>query len=235
MESLLFDTNRFSPRKMRLVSIEACRRIAHLLPPVNYLPVIEWVDRYTDRLTDPGRWLDIAQHLATDVPERLPAATASALAAFASLRPDDAPDAATLQVVDARGYEAMVLAGCISPSLTQGRAAQVLQDPQNPSANEVFNRACETEELAIANLVREVFGNPFRPVKVDPVWLAWQDGMLGKLAQGIYEERAFDRLPILADALLDAGCDNEELIQHCRREGGHIRGCWALDLLAGRE
>jgi hypothetical protein len=54
------------------------------------------------------------------------------------------------------------------------------------------------------------------------------------LAQAIYDERAFDRLPILADALLDAGCDNEELLAHLRSEGPHVRGCWAVDLILGK-
>ena len=56
-----------------------------------------------------------------------------------------------------------------------------------------------------------------------------------RMAEGIYTGRAFDRLPILADALLDAGCDNEELIRHCRSDGPHVRGCWAVDLILGKE
>jgi hypothetical protein len=64
--------------------------------------------------------------------------------------------------------------------------------------------------------------------------LTWNDGTVRRLAEAIYEERAFGRLPILADALLDAGCDNEELIAHCRSEGPHVRGCWAVDLILGK-
>ncbi|HUR53438.1 MAG TPA: hypothetical protein VMZ71_04880 [Gemmataceae bacterium] len=54
------------------------------------------------------------------------------------------------------------------------------------------------------------------------------------LANGIYEERAFDRLPILADALQDAGCDNDGILTHCRGDGAHVRGCWVVDLLLGK-
>jgi hypothetical protein len=86
-----------------------------------------------------------------------------------------------------------------------------------------------------ARLLRDIFGNPFRPVTVDPSWLRWNDGTVPKIAQGIYEERAFERLPILADALLDAGCDNEDILSHCRGEGPHVRGCWVIDLLLGKE
>jgi hypothetical protein len=80
-------------------------------------------------------------------------------------------------------------------------------------------------------LLREVFGNPFRPVTSDPSWLT-SDVRL--LAQGIYQGKAFDRLPILADALQDAGCASDDLLNHCRSGGEHVRGCWALDLLLGK-
>jgi hypothetical protein len=65
-------------------------------------------------------------------------------------------------------------------------------------------------------------------------WRAWNDGVMVKIAQGIYEERAFGHLPILHDALLDAGCDDEELLAHLRAEGPHVRGCWAIDFLLGK-
>jgi hypothetical protein len=80
--------------------------------------------------------------------------------------------------------------------------------------------------------VHEVFGNPFRPVAVEPAWRT-ADVML--LARGIYAEKAFDRMPILADALQDAGCDNATVLDHCRGEGPHVRGCWVVDLVLGRE
>jgi hypothetical protein len=66
-------------------------------------------------------------------------------------------------------------------------------------------------------------------------WLAWEGGTVAKMARAIYEERTFDRLPILADALEEAGCENEEILNHCRRPSEHLRGCWALDLILGKE
>ena len=65
--------------------------------------------------------------------------------------------------------------------------------------------------------------------------LAWNDGTVRRITEGIYEERAFDRLPILHDALLDAGCDNEDILAHCRSAGPHVRGCWVIDLILGKE
>jgi hypothetical protein len=92
-----------------------------------------------------------------------------------------------------------------------------------------------SERTAQGGLLFDIFGNPFRPLPPLPhAVLAWNDGTVRRIAEGIYEERAFDRLPILADALLDAGCDNDDLIQHCRSEGPHVRGCWALDVILGK-
>jgi hypothetical protein len=92
------------------------------------------------------------------------------------------------------------------------------------------------------NTLTCIFGNPFRPSPPVPISvLAWSDRTIPRLAQGIYEERRMpertldnSRLAILADALLDAGCDDEALVQHCREPGPHVRGCWAVDLILGK-
>ncbi len=84
----------------------------------------------------------------------------------------------------------------------------------------------------VASVMRDIVGNPFRPSRFNPSWGS-ADVML--LAQGIYTDRAFDRLPILADALQDAGCEDEQLLDHCRSSGPHVRGCWVVDLVLGNE
>ena len=84
------------------------------------------------------------------------------------------------------------------------------------------------------SLLREIVGNPFCPVAVDPAWLVWNDGTMPKVAQAIYDERTFDRLPILADALEEAGCNDGVILSHCRQPGEHVRGCWVVDLMLGR-
>jgi hypothetical protein len=88
------------------------------------------------------------------------------------------------------------------------------------------------ERAVQAGLLRDVFGNPFRPVVLDP---SWRTVAVVDLARGIYEERAFDRMPILGDALEDAGCDSADVIAHCRDEKAtHVRGCWVVDLVLGK-
>jgi hypothetical protein len=83
-------------------------------------------------------------------------------------------------------------------------------------------------------IARDVFGNPFRPVTFDPAWLRAQEAV-GKVARAVYVGRAFEDLPILGDALEEAGCTDEQLLNHCRAGGTHVRGCWTLDLLLTRE
>jgi hypothetical protein len=90
--------------------------------------------------------------------------------------------------------------------------------------------ASENEvESRYAVLLREFFGNPFRPVAFDP---AWRTSTAIGLASTMYESRNFNAMPILADALQDAGCENEHILTHCRDEQQvHVRGCWVVDLV----
>jgi hypothetical protein len=81
-------------------------------------------------------------------------------------------------------------------------------------------------------LIHHIFGNPFRSVMLNP---AWDTQIVKQLATTIYGERAFERLPFLADALEDAGCDNQDILSHLRQPDVHTRGCWCLDLLLGKE
>jgi hypothetical protein len=125
-----------------------------------------------------------------------------------------------------------------------------------------INRAANRRSTAqkMVALLHDIVGNPFRPmslIRPRPPWLtpkvleaiptwpefderwfnpAWLTTDVVALARGIYEERAFDRMPILADALQDAGCTNEDVLTHCRDANQvHVRGCWVVDLLLGKE
>jgi hypothetical protein len=89
------------------------------------------------------------------------------------------------------------------------------------------------EQAILAALLRDLFWNPFRRLKFIPAWRT-SDVLL--LARGIYDDRAFDRMPILADALQDAGCGSEDVLDHCRApDQAHTRGCWVVDLVLGKE
>jgi hypothetical protein len=89
-----------------------------------------------------------------------------------------------------------------------------------------------SERLYHVQLLHDIFGNPFRAVTFSPEWRT--DTALS-LARQMYESRDFGAMPILADALQDAGCDNEDILNHCRGEGPHVLGCWVVDLVLGKE
>jgi hypothetical protein len=92
-----------------------------------------------------------------------------------------------------------------------------------------------------SELLRDIFGNPFRPVAINPAWLTWNDGVLVRLAQAAYEQRNMPAgtldnslLAILADALEEAGCTDKDILSHLRGPGPHVRGCWPVDLCLGK-
>lgn len=87
---------------------------------------------------------------------------------------------------------------------------------------EANNRECLAQEM----MIRDLFGNPFRPVIVEPTWLTSE---VVERARLIYDGRVFDRLPALGEALTTAGCRDADLLGHCRSDALHIRGCWAVD------
>jgi hypothetical protein len=95
-----------------------------------------------------------------------------------------------------------------------------------------FNSTKIGEQEIQAALLRDLYGPLlFHPVTIDPQWLTPN---VVALAQAIYDERTFDRMPILADALEETGCKNGDILCHCRNEGPHVRGCWVVDLLLGK-
>jgi hypothetical protein len=95
------------------------------------------------------------------------------------------------------------------------------------TADRIYGR----ELRHLSCVVRDVFGNPFRSSSVDPAWLTAD--VIG-LAEAIYKDRSFDRMPELADALEGSGCTDAEILGHCRGPAEHVRGCWVVDLLLGK-
>jgi hypothetical protein len=81
-------------------------------------------------------------------------------------------------------------------------------------------------------LLHDIFGNPFRPINLNPTWLT---PTVTNLAESIYADRSFEKMPILADALEDASSDNADILSHCRSGQDHVRGCWCLDLVLGKK
>ncbi|MFO0805086.1 MAG: hypothetical protein U0791_18425 [Gemmataceae bacterium] len=92
-------------------------------------------------------------------------------------------------------------------------------------------RVSEEQSQVSSRLLREIIGNPFRPVTFAP---DWRTSTVAAIARGMYESRDFSPMSLLADALQDAGCDNEDILNHCRSNGPHVRGCWVVDLILAK-
>jgi hypothetical protein len=101
------------------------------------------------------------------------------------------------------------------------------------ASRQQLDKGDQAELVAQADLLRGIFlPHPHSPTKLSS---AWHTPTVVSLAQAIYDERAFDRMPILGDALEDAGCTTEEILEHCRSGCEHVRGCWVVDCLLGKE
>ncbi len=111
-------------------------------------------------------------------------------------------------------------------------AAWAIAEDVETAVNGLIGVANSEEEVIQAHIVRDIFGNPFRPVTFVP---EWRTDTAVSLARQMYDSREFGVMPILADALQDAGCDNDDILDHCREPGPHVRGCWVVDLVLGKE
>ena len=131
---------------------------------------------------------------------------------------------------DARDYAWQTCDGCCQRVAYDFIRSSPLLLPAD--AERAWREVFEREQRRQVSFARDIFGNPFRPVALDPSWLT---STVAALAEGIYADRAFDQTPILADALQDAGCDSADILTHCRDpHATHVRGCWVIDLLTNR-
>jgi hypothetical protein len=140
---------------------------------------------------------------------------------------------AVAKTVSGTALERNGLAGVTGPRLCAlGTAWSCTRNAQTAALYPLWVFTHESETRWEIELLHDIFGNPFRPVALDPSWLTTDVLMRAQLA---YDDRAFHLLPELADALEAAGCHDAEVLGHCRGPGPHTRGCWVVDLILSRE
>jgi hypothetical protein len=205
-------------RQRRLFAVACCWRWLHEMVDPESRRAVEVAERYADALANQDELesvYDAAQNLST---ERLLSI------------PECESDTARLWNFWILAHAAQIAcAPSVTFNLTELSRELLLRAAWLGSEHE------DQEKRAQCALFRDIFGNPFRPQpSVDSSWLSWNGGVILNLAQAIYDDRAFDRLSILADALEEAGCDNADILNHCRQPGEHVRGCWVVDLLLGK-
>jgi hypothetical protein len=96
------------------------------------------------------------------------------------------------------------------------------------------DKEAERGELTALQLLLDIFDNLFRRFTVHPAWLSWHGGLPVSMASRMYDCRDFADMPVLADALEEAGCRDQDILSHCRSGGERVRGCWVVDLLLGK-
>jgi len=121
--------------------------------------------------------------------------------------------------------------GSMGPAMGRDDPHWITKSPMFAAESAIWTSA-RSEANARAALMRDVWGDLFRRLAIKS---AWRTATVTSLAQAIYDERAFDRMPILGDGLEDAGCADADILGHCRGGGEHVRGCWVVDLVLGKE
>jgi hypothetical protein len=217
---------KMSDRKFRLFAVGCCRRISHLLTDARSRNAVNVLERYADLLVS-----------AAEAEEARDAAEAARQDHLDdSHHTHSGPGNAELAVVYAittrnLGYEAVTAAGCAAEA---ARAA--IGDATGYCTNEFkWTAAWSIECLEQCRLLRDICIYPGGYRGIGPAWLGWNNGIVPALADGIYADGAFDRLAVLADALEDAGCTDQAILDHLRSPGPHVRGCWAVDFVTARE
>jgi hypothetical protein len=210
---LAFLKGRPSDRKARLFAVAVCRRSWHLLTDERGRRAVEVSERYVDGLASSEEMY--AAYKAADRAARTP-------------MEDEWPPPPRNPLSDAR-FTAHPKVRAVTDWAVNVAARLARAGPEEG----LWVRYAE-EQAHQCVILRDIFGCLLRPAQVYPVWLAWEGGTVPRLAAAVYEERDFAHLPILADALEDAGCDNANILNHLRGPGPHCRGCFALDLVLGR-
>ncbi len=213
-------------RQMRLFAVACCRRLGPLLTDPRSRAGLEIAERFADNHAGLAE-LSRAASEAYDANQAVRVQTPLEVS-----RRGFPGHYATLAVwwsLKSLGSQAYFACGCVQQAL----AWQAYPDAGARAERQVAERA-EAEVQAV--LFRDVIGNPFRPLPViEESWLTWNEATVRRMAEAIYRERGFGDLPVLADALAEAGCTAEDLLEHLRSPELHTRGCWILDLLLAKE
>jgi hypothetical protein len=204
-------------RKLRLFAVACCRRVGPPYPDVEAEKALAVAELFADGLAPKAQ---------------RGSAYRSALSGSRFSHYYFSPVAAALSKA---AFEAASRASEAAANRVARTGVEHLPEPATTAEiheHAAMRRAERAKERnAQTALLRCLFGNPFRPVATDP---AWRTSTVVSLAGGTYANRAFDRMPILADALMDAGCVEEVILGHCRGPGPHVRGCWVVDAVLGK-
>jgi hypothetical protein len=220
-----FPACKASDRQLRLFACTCYHRIRPLLPDPLAQTTVEVAERFADGVVTAEELQRADARLRGALDTLEGPWRASRGDERAALQPTHAALALAFQATRPEAPKAAYYA-----SSNAYLAAASIIYPGAAQSDRCFSACRAAEERAQTELLRDIVGNPFRSVRLDATWLP---GTV-VLAKAIYEERRWDDMPILGDALQEAGCTDAEVLEHCCGPA-HTRGCWVVDLLLNKE
>jgi hypothetical protein len=225
----LHATGRLSGRKGRLFSVACCDRVwQHLEEPSRR--AVRVIERLAEgRASEQER--ATAEVEATAVSARLASTTFGTH--DTPIPPEACAAAAVLNLTASTEEEVTWLP--FGQFIAEQVAMHVVLAERVALSEAVAERLSYGEDessRALSKLLRDIIGNPFGLVTFEKEWLT---AKVVLLARAIYDGQAFERMGVLADTLQEVGCANADILGHCRGPGPHVRGCWLLDLVLGKE
>ncbi len=200
-------------RKLWLFACGSCRQHAILLADTRCRDAVEVGERYADGKATSEELAEASEE--------------------AYCRRSDLSDGSVSEAIAIAAAFAVVDPALRDPNLGIMTTVEAVQHTSNDLIKIAeYSDSVEVERAARCHLLRDIFGNPFHPVALDP---SWSTPSVVNLAESIYEHRAFDCMPLLAGALEEVGCRDTGILAHCRWSWPHVRGCWVLDLILGKE
>jgi hypothetical protein len=258
---LTFLRGQASSRKLRLFGVACCRRIWDWFEGRGRGPV-EVIERHADGLAVGKELMDACREAEAgwigEWGADLVWAAAYCLTRFEKTTAEEAAFATSLIISVNRGNSLEITSAeeaAIATAAAVAEATRVAarafkfeeigcdtyrslsrsrRDQHDAACRAAGEAAWNAERYAQCYLLRDIFHGPRHAVFIRQHWRTWNGGTFVQLARGIYEGRAFEHLPILADALEEAGCHEPDILNHCRQNGLHVRGCWVLDALLGK-
>jgi hypothetical protein len=219
---LRFHERQLSARKLRLFACACTRRVWPLLMRESARNAVLTAERYADGEVGRGE-LQSAKVAVRKALGATPLGTPWEEALMAALQ-------ATTEEIGS--YSAATCARSAAVALDAAWRQQFARADLAPD-KERMHLGAPDECAWQCQILRDLV--PYHAAALDPAWLLWEGGQVLSLARTVYEERRWQDLPVLADALEEAGCRDEQILEHCRGPGPHVRGCWLVDQIIARE
>jgi len=233
---LSFLRNRVSNRKLRLFAVACCRGIWPLLIDERSRQAVEIAELFAEGRATRSERVAARSAGLTAVETSWQGAPANDPDAFPSWQTRASIRATAASAAQWSAARSAYDAACSSARKAwYVKAADAVAENAPVDTYALWIQSEREERTRQVNIIHDLFGDPFHRIALEPGTPNWRTDELRELARTIAAEQSYDRLPLIAKKLGEARCSEFQLMEHCRRAAGHVRGCWAIDLLLGKE